>query len=281
MTTLTISINALETIKDIDDSIFITGDFNNWNNKEYLLNFDSNKNFYTTTITIGNNLKELVLKFYNATKDSWFNLPSNILSIDDRNDDSNNIVYLSDLPFDNGYVIIINSSDKKDLNDFAKIENLKQKKYSDPGIQNNNDATDFVDVTINDDTGNDNINKKVSDSADKQDSSHFIVLQDADGGADTNAEDSSLPKADASTPTEIIKNESYSNILLSTNNNDMESLASSSNRTQLTNSIKLKFDGLTPPSSPTASPVVDNKKTSSEKEHPGLKSLFKKVLGYK
>ena len=272
MTILTISINALETIKDTDDSIFITGDFNHWNNKEYLLNFDSNKKIYKTTITIDNNLKELVLKFYNSSKDSWFNLPSNILSIDDRNDDSNNIVYLSNLPFDNGYVTIINGSDKGDLNNFAKIENLKQKKYSDPGIENNNDATEFVDVTINDDTCNNN--KKISDSADKQDSSHFIVLQDADGGPDTNVED-------VSTPTEIIKNESYSNILLSTNNNDMESLASSSNRTQLTNSIKLKFDGLTPPSSPTASQVLDNKKPSSEKEHPGIKSLFKKVLGYK
>lgn len=264
-----------------DDSLFIAGNFNNWNNKEYLLKFDPAQKAYRVSINVNAELKECIIKFYNASKDEWFSLPSKILAVDERNEDFNNIVILKDLPLQNDYVTVIaNGQDglgktgngnpeeaisrKKDQN----LPSKASKETIEPDLAAEKIGF-FEDVSLNEKT------KTL-----KKTKSNFIVLQDEEGCRDDeDAAEISASNLASSTPTEMIKHESYSNILLSTNNNDMVSLASSSNRTQLSNSVKMKFDGDNPPSSST-SQTQDN--TGSSKHHqPGLKNLFKKVLGYR
>lgn len=268
-----------------EDSIFISGNFNNWNNKQYLLKFEPAQKAYYASINVDDDLKECIIKFYNASKDEWFSLPSSVLAVDQRNKDFNNIVILKELPLQNDYVTII--ANKQDGSGKIRDGNpspddaVSRKKKENPPMDDSKEKTEtnlvaekigcFVNVPLHENA-----------SPRDKPKSNFIVLQDEEVGIDGDAAETPDSNLASSTPTEMIKHESYSNILLSTNNNDMASLASSSNRTQLSSSVKLKFDGDNPPSSPMSSNAQNQNNTSSNKHHqPGLKNLFKKVLGYR
>ncbi|XBW37497.1 hypothetical protein QEN19_003078 [Hanseniaspora menglaensis] len=236
------------------ETVFMTGSFNDWNNQEYKLEFDCATNSYNTEINVAESNSKLVIKFFNASQQRWFSLPNHVLEIDTSNSDSNNILFLKDLPFKNEFLLVNKISTQKTPQIIKK-----------PIIKVFDKDTGTKPVTC--------ISKsRLSKEIEKQDADlnpQFIVLQDE---TENYAEDD----FEVSTPTEMIKSESYTNILLSNSTNDMNSIESFAQRRPLSSHIKLNLE-----SKSSNAAITEPHVFSTRSNNHGLKSLFKKVMGYK
>lgn len=204
MLRITINEELILNHANADDAIYIAGNFNDWNSQKDQL--DHNPTTKTYTGILNNNNDVILFKFANGNSNQWFNLPSNIIAIDESNSDGNNYLDASNLPEDT---------------DFLKVEKL-----------------------------------------DKEQSKNYIVLQEEQDEIDNNHVPHGL--------TNTMRSESYSNILISTDDNDKISISSSFKST------KLDFEGENPPSENLKANAIE----ANYKKN-GKYQLLKRIFHYK
>lgn len=187
------------------DAIFIAGSFNDWNCELDQFEYDAGSKAYSKVLDIPED-SIITFKFVNSKSNSWFNLPGDVLAIDQANSNENNIINISKLPY---------------KNDSVKVEVL---------------------------------NKEVA--------KNYILLQEEQIDIDKSHHPNGL--------TNLMRSENFSNILLSTDNNDLNSISSS------LKSTKLNFEGENLPSAN----LSTSTKTTDQKENHKY-SLLKRIFGYK